>query len=459
MKQFDIQSVLQGSLPVNFLPSIEVMGQDVVNTDADQATDAILAPGRRKVFFLNAHCANVARVDADYNAAISRAEMLLPDGIGVELAARMTGEELVANLNGTDLTPVLLRKAARSGMSVYLLGGRPGTAEAAARHIAIKTPGLRVAGTSNGYDDVRNRQSLIEDINASGADILLVAMGVPMQELWIEENFADLKPRVALAVGGLFDFWAGNVPRAPLAVRKARLEWGWRLMMEPRRMAKRYLIGNFTFMAHAALWAARGKSRFAIGKRFLDIALSAMAIAILAPLFALVFLAIRLESRGPVVFRQERIGHNGKSFTLYKLRSMYVDAEARRAALLATSDRDGVCFKSKSDPRVTRVGRILRRFSIDELPQIFNILLGQMSIVGPRPALPEEVSAYPERALKRLAAKPGLTGLWQVSGRADIGFEQMIEMDLAYVRARSMWLDILLIALTFRTVVTGRGAY
>jgi lipopolysaccharide/colanic/teichoic acid biosynthesis glycosyltransferase len=138
---------------------------------------------------------------------------------------------------------------------------------------------------------------------------------------------------------------------------------------------------------------------------------------------------------------------------------MFQDAEARRAAVLHTSQRKGVCFKSKNDPRVTKVGKFLRRFSLDELPQILNVFKGQMAVVGPRPALPQEVAAYPRKALGRLAIKPGLTGLWQVSGRAEISFDRMVNMDLAYAKSRTIFSDIAMIALTFRAVLTGRGAY
>ena len=138
---------------------------------------------------------------------------------------------------------------------------------------------------------------------------------------------------------------------------------------------------------------------------------------------------------------------------------MAADSEARRASLLATSDREGVCFKSRHDPRITRVGRFIRRYSLDELPQIVNVLKGDMSVVGPRPALQEEVAAFPKRALGRLAIKPGLTGLWQVSGRADIGFDQMVEMDLAYAASKSLWLDVAIFFATFRAILSGRGAY
>jgi len=138
---------------------------------------------------------------------------------------------------------------------------------------------------------------------------------------------------------------------------------------------------------------------------------------------------------------------------------MTTDAETRRADLINTSDREGVCFKSRTDPRVTRVGRFIRRFSLDELPQVLNVMRGDMAIVGPRPALPSEVAAYPKRAMGRLAVKPGITGVWQVSGRANIGFDQMVEMDISYAVSRTLLLDLVLILKTFGAVVSGRGAY
>lgn len=438
------------------LPHITVMGQSIVSATAQAAVQAMLAPGRRCISFLNAHCVNVATRDPYYKAALARADMVLPDGIGVELAAKMEGKTITANLNGTDLAPKLLKEAAQRGLSVFLFGGTPGTAERAADTICRQVPGLRIAGTRDGYGGT---QGAVEAINASKADILLVAMGVPMQELWLDQNFGQLKTQVCLSVGGLLDFWAGNVRRAPKVVRKAKAEWVWRLMMEPRRLAKRYLIGNVTFLARAAHWSLTQANRSAVLKRVMDLTLCLSSLLILGPVLLILMGLIRLDSKGPALFRQERVGKDGKPFTLYKLRSMAVDSEAKRAALLAQSDRDGVCFKAKNDPRLTRLGRVLRRYSLDELPQILNIIKGEMSVVGPRPALPQEVAAYPARALKRLAVKPGLTGLWQVSGRADIGFDQMIEMDLAYAKSRSVLLDSMLIWLTVRTIVSGRGAY
>ncbi len=440
-------------------PTLHVMGVPLVNAKKRNAIREILTPGRRVVSFLNAHCVNVASSDQNYAAALQRSDLVLPDGIGIEIAAKMQGDAIVENLNGTDLTPDLLKVAARKGLKVFLLGGKPGTAEAAANAICDKIPDLQIAGTRNGYEGVADPIAAIDHINRSGADILLVAMGVPLQELWLDRHKSKLKPRISMAVGGLFDFWAGNVRRAPKVVRQVKMEWMWRLLMEPRRMAKRYLIGNISFLMRAARAAMRGVSGQDVTKIMLDKAISLTVLTLLGPMLLCLMTAIKLESKGPALFRQTRIGKNGKPFRIYKLRSMYIDAEARRAALLSQSDRSGVCFKSKNDPRITRVGKFVRRYSLDELPQIINVLRGEMSVVGPRPALPEEVAAYPTAALQRLAVRPGLTGLWQVSGRADIGFTQMVEMDVAYVQARSSWLDLMLMCLTFRAVFSGRGAY
>lgn len=194
-------------------------------------------------------------------------------------------------------------------------------------------------------------------------------------------------------------------------------------------------------------------------KRVFDIAVTLLALLALWPAIALIGLAVRATSRGPAFFVQTRIGLNGERFGIIKFRSMYRDAEARRAPLEAASDRDGLCFKMKDDPRVTPLGRVLRRASLDELPQLFNVLWGDMSLVGPRPALPQEVAAYPEHAMGRLAVLPGITGVWQVSGRAEVSFDDMVAMDLAYARKPTVAGDLAILARTVGVVLTGRGAY
>ncbi len=444
------------TLRETYLPSLRAT---LVDATTPETIATLLAPGRRRVNFMNAHCFNVMAQNRQYAAAVHSADFLLPDGIGVALAAKMTGHDLTANLNGTDFIPALLKEAAKLGKSVYLFGGTPGTADKAADTLIHNIPDLRIAGTRDGFDQAQNDAEIIADINASGADIVLVALGVPMQELWLHRNAPYLDADLTMGVGAALDFFAGNVTRAPSIVRKANCEWVWRLAQEPRRLAKRYLQGNFSFLARAAKNTAGTLTTASVANRILDITVSTAALVLLSPLLALTALAIKAESKGPAIFTQTRIGKNGRPFTMIKFRSMVTNAEAMRAEVLAQSDREGICFKSKSDPRITRVGRFIRRTSIDELPQIVNVLRGEMSIVGPRPALPSEVDVYPKHAFGRLTVKPGITGVWQVSGRADVGFEQMIEMDLAYANTRNVFLDLILIGMTFRAVLSGRGAH
>ncbi|MFG1907855.1 sugar transferase [Kribbella sp. NPDC048928] len=182
-------------------------------------------------------------------------------------------------------------------------------------------------------------------------------------------------------------------------------------------------------------------------------------IVLLSPLLAGLALAVKLTSAGPVLFRQQRVGRGGVEFTMLKYRSMYVDAEQRLSDLYALSDGNGVIFKMRNDPRMTPLGRWIRRFSLDELPQLFNVLRGDMSLVGPRPPLAEEVALYAADDSRRMLVKPGMTGLWQVSGRSDLSWDESVRLDLRYVDNWSMTLDLLILWKTVRAVIYGAGAY
>jgi exopolysaccharide biosynthesis polyprenyl glycosylphosphotransferase len=201
-------------------------------------------------------------------------------------------------------------------------------------------------------------------------------------------------------------------------------------------------------------------STYLLIKRIMDIILSTIGITLLLPLFLIIYILIKIEDpRGPLLFAQERVGKDGKHFKMYKFRSMVTDAEERLKELLAHNETTGAMFKMKDDPRITKVGRFIRKTSIDELPQLVNVLKGDMSLVGPRPPLPREVSEYSRYHKQRLLVMPGCTGLWQVSGRSSLGFEEMVQLDLYYINKRNLIFDIKIIFKTFWVLIGSKDAY
>lgn len=195
-------------------------------------------------------------------------------------------------------------------------------------------------------------------------------------------------------------------------------------------------------------------------KRVFDAAVSFLLLILFSPLFALTALCIRLESKGPVFYSQTRVGTDGRHFRFFKFRSMVDGANDMKAELMEDNESgDGVIFKMKKDPRVTRIGGFIRKFSIDELPQLFNVLIGDMSLVGPRPATPEEVAQYTLEQRKRLHAVPGITCIWQVSGRSEIPFERQVQLDIEYIKSTSISNDIVILLKTIPAVLAGKGAY
>jgi len=196
-------------------------------------------------------------------------------------------------------------------------------------------------------------------------------------------------------------------------------------------------------------------------RRVLDVVVAGAALIILMPLLLAAAAAIKITSPGPILFRQERVGQWGRRFMMLKLRTMVTGAEAAKKALQASVDGalDGVRFKIKNDPRITRVGRVLRKFSIDELPQLWNVVIGDMTLIGPRPPVWREVALYDPRALRRLEVRPGLTCLWQVSGRSDLSFDQQVELDIEYIDRTQPMDEVKILMRTIPAVLSGRGAY
>lgn len=475
---------------------------EVANITMNRAIERIydLAESKEPAFvaFVNPHCFNVSSTDRRYTEILQNADMVLPDGIGIKIAGMLIGADVRENVNGTDMFPRLCEKAVELDKTLFLLGAAPGVAETTRKNMLNRIPGLNIAGTWHGYfnDNSEEEEQIISAINMAKPDVLLVAKGVPKQEKWIARNLDRLDVGVAIGVGGLFDFYSGRIKRAPVWVRELGMEWGWRLMMEPSRMFDRYVIGNPKFLKNVwkwyitqarntaikrfdgidvpsrrirveleyqlrrALWwsATRGSAKV---KRYIDILGSGAGLLALSPLFAITAAAIKIEDpEGPVFFTQDRVGRHSQIFKMYKFRSMVADAEKLKAQLLEYNEsKAGVTFKIKEDPRVTKVGRIVRRFSIDELPQLYNVFIGDMSLVGPRPPTPNEVSEYKVFERDRLEITPGLTCLWQVSGRSLLDFNQQVILDRKYIQNQSLWGDISLILRTIPAVLSGYGAY
>lgn len=232
--------------------TLNFFGLSVINTTMDDALDWIIqrAQGERCTVlqFVNPHCLNVAHSDRAYYAAMQAADRILPDGSGIKLGCRIQGSALRGNLNGTDLFPLLCGRLEAAGLSAFLLGGAPGVAQATADNMRERFAGLKIAGIRDGFFSPDQLAALIQEINASGAAILLVAMGVPRQELWIEAQREHLQVGLAMGVGGCFDFYSGRIPRAPVWLRELGLEWIWRMLQEPGRMWRRYILGNPLFL-------------------------------------------------------------------------------------------------------------------------------------------------------------------------------------------------------------------
>ncbi len=340
------------------------------------------------------------------------------------------------------------RQRGHSMSRLLLLGGPSAVAHLAAsldgaKHagylpIAAYMPGAPDGQTFEGDSGLpvlgrkSDARSIIEAIESCGADAVAVSAGVQLHPQTLRHLGWELASRnVGLIMAPALTDIAG--PR-----------------IHTQQVAGLPLI-------HVTTPTLEGGQR--VAKRLFDIIVSGTLIVLTAPIMVIVALLVTAESRGPVLFRQVRVGIEGTHFNMLKFRSMVVNAEEKLAELSHRNEGNGILFKIKNDPRITRVGRVLRKFSLDELPQLFNILAGSMSLVGPRPPLPREVEAYEQDVRRRLLVKPGLTGLWQVSGRSNLSWQDSVRLDLYYVENWSLAGDLIIILRTVRAVFHSTGAY
>lgn len=225
----------------------------------DQIADAVGSPGLTRIAFINADCVNIAWRDSNYRQTLDHVDQLYADGIGIRIGARIQGVAVRENVNGTDMFPLLCKRLAQQGTRVFLLGGRPGVAERVRDWATQQAPGMNICGCHHGYFSADQKDAVLEQIDASDAELVLVAFGAPRQDQWIKNELGGTRVRVAIGVGGLFDFYSGRIPRAPLWMRRWGLEWTYRLYQEPGRLWKRYVLGNVLFLVRAL--AYRWKNR------------------------------------------------------------------------------------------------------------------------------------------------------------------------------------------------------
>ena len=680
-----------------------VLGVHIDRLDTRQVMarlEEFISSGKsHQVVYINVDGINRCLFDKRYRKIVEEADLVYPDGMGVVWASKLTHRPLSERVNAGDFLPWLCQLCREKGHKIYLLGGQGWVGRKAAENLCREFPGLEIAGTHSGFFQAEEEEEIIDDINRSGAHILLVGLGVPYQEKWIKRNLSKLKPEVCWGVGGLFDYYSLRIRRAPVLLRKLGLEWAFRLGLEPRRLWRRYMVGNFIFISRlfASLildavlisigWISAYWIRYAIdgimhrpinpfqpyfwglpgiiilwllsctyfglyklrrehskieefssmvktvlmgllvamafsflfkefefgrsvvllsgflnlfllgfshwimrkvdvilsdryklkrvlivgtgklahrvrrevedsptgyhlsgfvseekkplfgfrqqeivgdisrlgglvkdrrideiwvategmdlsekmnliarwkdigcelkivseafrpfaarvridrvggiplfdlprskislsyqcAKTVVDFFLSLAAIILSAPFWLLIAAAIKLESPGRVVFAQKRVGKDGKIFRMYKFRTMF-----------SSTDKYAPAPERKGDPRITKVGRFLRHWSLDELPQLLNVLKGEMSMVGPRPEMVFIVEDYQPWEKERLSVKPGITGLWQVAGRKDLPLHKHTEYDFYYIMHRSIFLDAVIILKTIPAVLRRRGAY
>ncbi len=334
------------------------------------------------------------------------------------------------------------RQQGLNSYRVLVVGEREKVAHVVRQIQAEKTSGFDIIGavTARGNEIpelpdvavVADYAHLTDAVDALGVDSIIIT------------STDDISPKRLREIG-----WALESRKVDLVVTAALTDVaGPRIHMRP--------VSGLPLI-HVAYPEFSGRKFFA--KRMFDLVFSGVALVLLSPLFLVLALVVKLGSRGPVIFRQQRVGHGGKPFKMLKFRSMVVDAEARLTELSDANEGSGLLFKMKDDPRVTRSGKWMRRYSLDELPQFVNVFRGEMSLVGPRPPLPQEVEKYEAWVSRRLLVKPGITGLWQVSGRSNLSWDDSVRLDLYYVENWSLTGDMVLLWRTLQTVTSPEGAY
>jgi len=416
----------------------DFFGVGVCRLDGATLVDYIISTAQSHVKAVvnnvNVRAMNLASEDSGFARALDESDVVFCDGFGVKWAAAAAGIHGLERVTPPDWVGRLFRECEDKRITMYFLGDEQQVVESFVKKVKSEYPNLQVAGFHNGFfdPDGGENKKIVDELRKSGADIILTAMGMPRQEMWAYNNLPKLGRGVVVSTGALFRYYSGVEGRPPRWMCDHGLEWLGRLIKHPIRHFKRYVVGNTLFLARI--------SYLLFFKRVFDAVSSLILLAATAPLSAAIFFLIKLDSPGPVLFTHDRVGKDGKTFTLYKFRTLRIDYPkyARKIGC--------------ANPYITRVGGILRWSGLDELPQAFNVLRGDMSLVGPRPEMPFIAEKYSGRERRRLAVKPGITGLWQIE-RLGGGLEgreihEDLAFDMEYLRRQSFTLDAVIFVKT-----------
>lgn len=452
---------------------------------------SLMTPGNKTMLFVDASSLNHCVSHPSALATLKHADLLIPRGRALQLQLPYSDTDSAQTASTQTLYDELFLELELRKLKVVMLATDKSAAREAEAELIRRYPGLAFSIETLNDQYQFSTTELAERLTKDKMQVVISLLPSPKQERLLSRLNRLMTDQLMFGIGeglpeslmelnshesslfGRLSVWARKRRHSILLRPHQWIGFIGRTLMsklssnsEPTPLNLAMSGGGWRARLYRTLIAAKASSfrlRRALGqvfKRAIDLIGVGTGLLLLSPLLLVVALVIKLTSPGPIFYSQMRVGLRGKLFRMWKFRSMYTDADKRKAELEAQNEMaGGVLFKMKHDPRITPIGRVIRRLSIDELPQLLNVLSGEMSLVGPRPALPKEVEAYPVLARARLEVKPGLTGLWQISGRSDLPFDKQVLLDTAYVHTQSTTNDIKLIAKTIPAVVSGKGAY
>lgn len=434
----NIQEIYSSALSINIESKtgfIKLVKNRLEAADADHPASC---------FYLNAGSLFYMLSDGDFLKALKSATHLYLNSDYIKLFLQLLHGKKVSKLNAEDFIYDLFKLGASLRRRVFLLGSDNKALETSLTRLKKEYPHLEVGG-HHGY--FKSGGGILTEINQFEPDVLLVGLGLGNQEKWVAQNIKNLgKTKLVVTFGNFIDILGGKRGLPPPLFKKYKLEWLYRLCKEPRRLWKRYLFGGLIVLSLFIVGVLRALQRLV--SKAMERVLALFFLLLSLPLLLIFYPLVKLESSGPFIFKQKRAGKNKKIFTIYKIRTMFGDAEKLKEKYLYLNEEERPVFKIRDDPRYTKVGKFLSHLGLDEIPQFVNVIRGEMSLVGPRPLPPEEAQAVPRKYQVRFSVLPGITSPWIIKGAHKLKFKRWMELDLEYIKKRSFGYDLYILLKT-----------